>query len=35
MSDILDEWKYITKKTKRVINRVEDKLVEGNLFKLF
>ncbi len=35
ISEVLDEWKYISRKTKRVINRVEDKLVEGNLFKIF
>ncbi len=35
LSDVLVEWKYISHKTKRVINRVEDKLIEGNLFKIF
>jgi phospholipid/cholesterol/gamma-HCH transport system substrate-binding protein len=35
VNDVLFEWKYISRKTKRVINRVEDKLVEGNLFKIF
>ncbi len=35
MNDVLGEWKYISRKTKRVMNRVEDKLIEGNLFKIF
>ena len=35
VNDVLLEWKYISRKTKRVMNRVEDKLVEGNLFKIF
>ncbi|MBF0489735.1 MAG: MCE family protein [Candidatus Omnitrophica bacterium] len=33
--DVLTEWKYISHKARRVVNRVEDKLVGGNLFKLF
>ena len=35
LSEVLDEWKYVSKKTRRLINRFEDKLVEGNLFKIF
>lgn len=35
LREVLNEWTYISKKTRRVINRVEDKLVEGTLFKLF
>ncbi len=35
LREVLAEWKYISKKTRRVINRVEDKLIEGNLFKIF
>lgn len=35
LRDVLNEWKYISKKTRRVINRVEDKIVEGTLFKIF
>lgn len=35
VSDVLTEWKYISKKTRRVVNRFEDKLVEGSLFKIF
>jgi len=34
-NDVLGEWKYISRKAKRMLNRVEDKLVEGNLFKIF
>ena len=33
--DVLEEWKYISHKARRLINRVEEKLVQGNLFKLF
>ena len=35
LSEVLDEWKYVSKKTRRLINRFEDKLIEGNLFKIF
>ena len=35
LSEVLDEWKYISKKSKRLINRFENKLVEGSLFKIF
>lgn len=35
LQDVLTEWKYISRKIKRVTNRVEDKLIEGNLFKIF
>lgn len=31
----LDEFKYISHKAKRIMNRVEDKLIEGDLFKIF
>lgn len=34
-NEVLEEWKFISRKAKRLMNRVEDKLVEGNLFKLF
>ncbi len=34
-NDVLVEWKYISHKARRLFNRVEDKIVEGNLFKLF
>ncbi len=34
-NDVLGEWKYISHKARRLINRVEDKIVEGNFFKLF
>ena len=35
VNDVMGEWKYISRKTRRLINRVEEKLVEGNLFKIF
>ena len=35
VNDVLIEWKYISHKARRLFNRVEDKIVEGNLFKLF
>jgi phospholipid/cholesterol/gamma-HCH transport system substrate-binding protein len=35
ISYVVNQWKYISHKTRRLINRVEDKIVEGNLFKLF
>ncbi|MEI7998453.1 MAG: MlaD family protein [Candidatus Omnitrophota bacterium] len=35
VSDVMEEWKYISHKARRVFNRVENKLVDGNLFKLF
>jgi phospholipid/cholesterol/gamma-HCH transport system substrate-binding protein len=34
-NEVLDEWKYISHKTRRILNRLEDKIVEGNLFKIF
>jgi len=34
-NEVLEEWKYISHKTRRVVNRVEDKLIQGSLFKLF
>jgi phospholipid/cholesterol/gamma-HCH transport system substrate-binding protein len=33
--DVLGEWKYISHKARRLVNRVEEKLVQGSLFKLF
>ncbi len=33
--DITQEWKYISRKTKRLLNRFEEKLIEGDLFKIF
>ena len=35
LRDILKEMKYLSIKTKRLINRFEEKLIEGNLFKVF
>ncbi len=35
LAEVLDQWKYISRKTKRLINRVEEKVVEGSLFKIF
>ena len=35
VQDVLHEWKYISIKTKKLLNRVDEKLVEGNLFKVF
>ena len=35
VSDVLREWKYISVKTKKLLNRVDEKLLEGNLFKVF
>ena len=34
-NDVLIEWKYISHKARRLFNRVEDKIIDGNLFKLF
>jgi len=35
MQDVLHEWKYISIKTRKLLNRVDEKLLEGNLFKVF
>lgn len=35
INDLMDDMQGATKKAKRVMNRVEEKLVEGNLFKIF
>jgi phospholipid/cholesterol/gamma-HCH transport system substrate-binding protein len=35
VQDVLHEWKYISIKTKKILNRVDEKLLEGNLFKVF
>ena len=35
VNDVMYEWKYISRKTKRMINRFEEKLVDGDLFKIF
>ena len=33
--EVLHEWKYISIKAKKLFNRVDEKLLEGNLFKVF
>ena len=35
VNDVTTQWKYMSFKAKRLMNRVEEKLVEGNLFKMF
>ena len=35
VQDVLHEWKYISVKTKKLLNRVDERLMEGNLFKVF
>jgi len=35
VQDVLHEWKYISVKTKKLLNRVDEKLLDGNLFKVF
>ncbi len=35
VQDVLHEMKYISIKFKKLLNRVDEKLVEGNLFKVF
>jgi phospholipid/cholesterol/gamma-HCH transport system substrate-binding protein len=35
IQNVLHEWTYISVKTKRLLNRVDEKLLEGNLFKVF
>jgi len=35
VQDVLHEWKYISIKTKKLLNRVDEKLLENNLFKVF
>jgi len=35
VQDVLHEWKYISIKTKMLLNRVDEKMLEGNLFKVF
>ncbi len=32
---VVEEWKYISKKSRRILNRFEEKLIEGDLFKIF
>ena len=35
VNDVMGEWKYISRKTKRMMNRFEEKLIAGDLFKIF
>ncbi|MCA9400778.1 MAG: MCE family protein [Candidatus Omnitrophica bacterium] len=35
INSVLQELQYLTRKSKRLINRVEQKLIDGNLFKVF
>jgi len=35
IQDVLHEWKYISIKTKKLLNRVDEKLLEGSLLKVF
>ena len=35
LNELMEELQEITKKTKRLLDRVEQKLIEGNLFKVF
>ena len=35
VNQVMNEWKYISRKTKRMMNRFEQKFIEGDLFKIF
>ena len=35
VNDVMGEWKIISRKVRRLLNRVEDKLIDGDLFKIF
>ena len=35
VQDVLHEWKYISIKTKKLLNRVDEKLLNGSLLKVF
>jgi phospholipid/cholesterol/gamma-HCH transport system substrate-binding protein len=35
MQDVLHEWKSISIKTRKILNRFEEKMVEGSLFKIW
>lgn len=35
INSLLDEFKYFSKTSKRVLDRIEDRLIEGNFIKLF
>ena len=35
VNQVMNEWKYISRKARRMMNRFEQKFVEGDLFKIF
>lgn len=35
VSEMMTELKYLTTKTKRLLNRIEQRVIDGNLFKVF
>jgi phospholipid/cholesterol/gamma-HCH transport system substrate-binding protein len=35
VQDVMHEWKYISIKTRKLLNRFEEKMLEGSLFKFF
>ncbi len=35
IQDVMHEWKYISIKTRKLLNRFEEKMLEGSLFKFF
>ena len=35
INQAVDEWKYISRKARRMMNRFEQKFIEGDLFKIF
>ena len=35
IQDVMHEWKYISIKTRKLLNRVDEKMLEGSLFKFF
>jgi phospholipid/cholesterol/gamma-HCH transport system substrate-binding protein len=35
IQDVMHEWKYISIKTRKILNRFEEKMLEGSLFKFF
>jgi len=35
VNQVMNEWKYISRKAKRMMNRFEQKFIEGDLFKIF
>lgn len=35
VNNVVGEWKYISHKSRRILNRLEEKLINGDLFKIF